>query len=90
MSFYVGNMLGDGDCFVLDWSGIPCGQATVAWDPVPLCHKHLADLYWRAHMRLHALPPLDLPASHRGTDPDCLAGKHRSCLGAPCVCECHR
>ncbi len=23
-------------------------------------------------------------------DPDCRNGKHRSCVGGPCECECHR
>jgi len=22
-------------------------------------------------------------------DPDCRDGKHQSCIGGPCVCECH-
>jgi hypothetical protein len=23
-------------------------------------------------------------------DPDCAAGKHSSCVGGPCECDCHR
>lgn len=23
-------------------------------------------------------------------DPDCRAGKHASCVGGPCECDCHR
>lgn len=47
MSFYVGNMLSSKECFVLDTTGIPCGQRTLTQDPAPICRAHARQLVSR-------------------------------------------
>lgn len=47
ISFYFGNMLSGKECFVLDTTGIPCGQTALAAEPAPICRAHARQLVGR-------------------------------------------
>lgn len=45
MSWYTGHMLSAQECHFIDRTGIPCGQPTIAEQPVPMCESHARILH---------------------------------------------
>lgn len=68
-----------------DESGAPRDLAAAARNPL---RRQAPDP--GAYERGAAAARAALGVPEKLTDPDCQAGKHATCVGGPCECDCHR
>ena len=47
-NFYVGNLLSQRECFVIDPTGLPCADTALTDDPFPMCRRHT----WEVKVKL--------------------------------------